>query len=276
MNDDEKPKNSKCGIALYGRKPEIKHGKTARAGCNKWACPTCAERKKRKLMARAIIGMQAYPDKEWFFVTLTAPSYARNFQASLKAFRSGWRKVYKAMKAAHKSYALAGDFMMLKVYERHEDGTLHCHIITDINWQSRKTRKADKKRAPYTFMYRNLIKRKNGSDYYRSAFLSDKCAESGLGYIGECRPIIARDGTAGFVVASYIAKYIGKDTDSGNGHWPKSAHRVEFSANWPILPPLAQDDPFAWQVASRPAILHDKLDHWTIDDDAGIFPLLGF
>lgn len=268
--------NKSCGIALYGRKPEIKHGKTARAGCNKWSCPTCAASKQKRLMARAINGMLQDPQKQWFFVTLTAPAYARGFTASLKAFRGGYRKVYKAMVAAKKAYALAGDMMMLKVYERHADGTLHCHIITDVNWQSRKTRKSDRKRAPYVFMFRNLIKRKNGSDYYRSAFIADKCSDAGLGYIGECRPIMARDGTAGFVVASYIAKYIGKDTASGMGDWPKYAHRVEFSANWPALPPLVSADEYQWQVANRPVILHDKLDYWRIDDDADIFTLLGF
>lgn len=270
----KKPKN--CGIAIYGRKPEKKHAKTARAGCDKWACKVCAESKKRRLMARAINGIAMHPDKQWYFITITAPSYARGFDASLKAFRAGYRKVYKAMVAAKKSYNLAGDMLMLKIFERHKDGTLHIHIITDVNWQSRKTRKSDKKRAPYTFVYRNRIKRKNGSDYYRSSFLADKCAGAGLGYIGECRPLIAEDGTAGYLIAFYVAKYVTKDAESGAGDWPKYAHRVEFSANWPPLPPLEHDDPFAWQVATRAAVLHDLLDHWHIDDEANIFELLGF
>lgn len=264
-----------CGIVLYKRSEKKHHGETLYSGCNKWDCPVCAEAKKRRLMARVITGMNA-DNRQWYFVTLTAPPYCTDFQSSLKAFKAGYRKVYQAMKNAIKSYGLKGDFLTCKIFEKHKDGRLHVHIITDINFQSRRRRKSDKgkKNKPYIFVdvYRVKRRGKRGGYYYRSSFLADISARSGLGYIGECRPIKTKgEKQSGAVVASYIAKYVGKSTSNTDdkNDWPRYAHRVEFSANWPPLPPLENDGLYEYLLAKRPIIISDKLSGYHVEDKAG-------
>lgn len=203
-------------------------------GCKKWDCEDCAKTNVKRFMARVINGILTLGEgNNWYLWTLTVSTRDRGFEPSIKAFREGYRKLYYELKNEQKRQKW-GDIHLIKVFEKHKDGTLHIHIISNLNLQSSKDSKV---KGGYVFRDEYKVTRRNKStgrneEYYRSAWLEDKCKKSGLGYICECRPLKAHDGKSHFLVAGYVAKYLSK---SDLASYPKYFHRVEFSQNFPQL-----------------------------------------
>jgi hypothetical protein len=103
------------------------------AGCNTYGCKTCGPKKIKKLRARVFNGnLQEFvkEGREEFsskLLTLTYPGGARRFRTSPDQARremaSSFHKLIRALKKH------LGPFHHLKVFEPHEDGMPHLHVL---------------------------------------------------------------------------------------------------------------------------------------------------
>jgi len=197
-------------------------------GCGKWDCAHCARVNVKRFMARIIHGIEALGDEKWYLWTATLPPHERGFEKSVTAWRTKWRKLYYELKNEQKRQKW-GVIHLIRVYEKHKDGTLHIHVISNQNLQSSK-----KRGGGWHWREEYKVKRRDHSIYYRSAWLEEKAKKVGLGYICECRPLEAnKDGNDHYLIAGYVSKYL---TKSDLGNYPKGFHRVEFSQQFPHLP----------------------------------------
>lgn len=181
-----------------------------RPNCNMWSCPHCAEVNRVRWSYKIKHGIQTYEnegDKFWF-VTLTTHRKLRSFDLSLKAWRSGWDKLYKRMKRAadgNMHYVLLPELAP-------ETGRLHAHMIINQSFGA---------------VYSHTDKK--GNDRYKCRWIKDEPAACGLGYMNDIRPV----NNAG-LAAWYVSKYVGKSL--GVNNWPKDFRRVRPNINWPEQP----------------------------------------
>lgn len=181
---------------LLGRHKRHKNAMFIRAACGQWSCPTCSARNARKWIARLLEGMN-HPSTGamWYFVTITAHEKWRGDVASLKNLRANWQKLRKRM-----ARAIDKPLYYAMVYEPHEDGSFHLHVLTN---------------APLE------------EHWYK-----DNARYSGMGYQADCSPM-KNPGK----VAGYVAKYMLKSAENAD-RYTKGMRRINVSQNWPELPPL--------------------------------------
>lgn len=178
-----------------------------RPDCKMWKCQHCANVNKLKWVYRIKKGIDQYEkegDKFWF-ITLTTHRKLRSFEASLKAWRSAWDKLYHRMKRENPKpmhYVLLPELAP-------ETGRLHAHMIVNCSFG------ATYKRTD-----------KNGKDWYDCRWMKDNPAQCGLGYMNDVRPV-NNSGLA----AWYVSKYVGKTLEVDK--WPEHFRRVRPSVGWP-------------------------------------------
>lgn len=165
--------------------------------CKRWSCDYCAERNRQiwraniidsvtKLQtASAEAGGRDYMN--WTFWTLTSHQRMRGFDASYRCIRSGWKKLYDRTKRA---YGKGAKLEYLRVWEQHQDGTLHQHMIISA-----------------TIVHR---------------WAKDNCASCGLGYQTDVQHVTGHVGT----LAAYVTKYITKDLRD----YPSGFRRIQGSS----------------------------------------------
>lgn len=139
------------------------------ADCDLWTCDECAERKKSKWVARAIVGSKTLilNGSELWFVTITSHRTLGNFAATVAVFPHAWSLMYSRMKRKQATF----DYLM--ILELHKNGRLHSHMLTSL---SAKTR-----------------------------WWKDSFAYSGLGYQTKIRAV-ENEGSAAGYVSKYIGK----------------------------------------------------------------------
>ena len=169
-----------------------------RGTCKKWSCPTCGARNGRVWQAKILNHINSHEKgKRWYFLTITAHPHADNAYKSLKNIRTGWKKLYNRMRSTY------GVSSYVKVWEFHEDGRFHLHL---------------------------LIARKIGKRW-----LKKNSAECGMGYM--CDSSASKN--AGQVVG-YISKYLLKSFEHADKYY-KGMRRIECSRNWTQLPEPQSD-----------------------------------
>lgn len=182
-----------------------------RPDCKMWKCPHCATINKLKWSYKIRHGIDLYTheqgDKFWF-VTLTTHENLTTFEASLKAWRSSWDKLYHRMKRENPNpmrYVLLPELAP-------ETGRLHAHMI--INYSFGAIWRKNKKTGDYEWYCR---------------WMKDKPRECGLGYMNDVRPV---DNSG--LAAWYVVKYVGKSLEVTD--WPEHFRRVRPSVGWPEQP----------------------------------------
>jgi len=180
-----------------------------KSSCKQWNCETCAARNARTWIAKVINGINRLGG-EWSFLTLTSHAKWRG-QKSVVNLREGWKKFYNRLLAAQGKSAEA--IFYTKVWEQHEDGTFHLHILISL--------------------------------YLSQRWAKDSAARVGLGYQAEWHKV----DNAG-QVAGYISKYTLKNaTIVRNGiAIPKGLRRIETSHKWPVLPKKHPYEDLGWIV----------------------------
>jgi len=180
-----------------------------RGACGLWSCKVCGARNGRRWLARLLNHMNKSKTQRWFFLTITAHEKWRGVDASVRNLRQGWKKLYNRMRRRY------GCTEYAKVWEFHEDGSFHLHV---------------------------LYGRKVGKRW-----LKDNSKECGMGYIvdssasknpGQC--------------AGYAAKYLLKSFEVAD-RYPKGLRRIEVSRSWAKLPDLNENDDYNWVVSQTRA-----------------------
>lgn len=175
-----------------------------RGTCKRWSCPVCGARNGRQWLARILDGMRVLREPRWYFITITAHEKMRGTDASLKNLREGWKKLYNRIRRKY------GTSTYIKVWEYHEDSTLHLHI---------------------------LVARKIGKRW-----LKNNARECGMGYQVDS----SRTKNPG-QVAGYVSKYLLKGYVEG-ANMPKGLRRIEASRNFPKLPDISNSDDYIWTI----------------------------
>lgn len=184
-----------------------------RPDCKMWSCPDCAVALRELWTARVAFGARAIIDGggELKFLTITSHERLSTFSACYAVFPDAWAKLYAAMKRIHPSMAYA------LIPEKHQDGRMHAHILTD---------------CPVT-----------------KRWLKDNARKRGLGYQADAQPV---DGVGH--AAAYCSKYLGKGL--GDELLPAHFRRIRLSQNWAKLPELHEPaDGLDWLACRSPAAL---------------------
>lgn len=178
-----------------------------KTACKMWSCETCGARIAKLWIARVINGINKLGGN-WYFFTITSNRYARGI-SSVKAIRAGWKLLYNRILALYDKNA--SELYYCKVWEQHEDGTFHLHMLANF---------------PVT-----------------KRWIKDNAFHCGLGYQAHIRAIQ----NAG-QVAGYMAKYTLKNATIARAgiSFPKGLRRIETSHKWPVLPKLVQLTGFEW------------------------------
>lgn len=193
-----------------------------RGSCKQWKCPSCAARMGKKWIARVLDALNGvYADRDWGFITLTAPSGARGRDASMSAIRKGWKRLY------NRAIARWGKSPYVRVWEPHDDGSMHMHALTAFPFSWHVHHKTGKP------VYR-------GDGSKRLMRMKDVAVSCGLGYQADVR----KTENAG-QVAGYIAKYLVKHLAEPD-LYPPGCRRIEVSRDWPKLKDVASD--YDWDV----------------------------
>jgi Replication protein len=161
--------------------------------CKQWSCPVCSLRNAKKWIARVINGINILGG-DWYMLTLTSHEKMRGTQASLKNLREGFTKFAERMRRKY------GTRQYVKVWELHQDKSLHLHFLIDCNLGKKWTK--------------------------------DNARACGMGYQIEIHKI----DNAG-MVAGYIAKYTLKNA-ANLPDMPKNLRRIQCSLKFPKLPKL--------------------------------------
>lgn len=175
-----------------------------RGQCGLWSCPVCGAKNGKRWLARMLHGMNTLKRRNWFILTITAHEKWRGREASVKNIRQGWKKLYNRMRRKYKQTSY------VKVWEFHEDGSFHLHIIYG--------RKVGKR------------------------WLKDNSRQCGMGYMVDS----SASKNPG-MVAGYAAKYLLKSFEFAD-KYPSGMRRIEVSRDWPQLPELGGTDDYAWIV----------------------------
>ena len=192
---------------LTGSHEKTRKALLLRPRCKQWNCPSCAAWKAKLWIARIINGMNRAETADWRMLTITARGNRRK-GLSLRDLREAWSKIRKRL-ARHKNAKKL--FMFCRVFEQHKDGSWHMHVLVSFAVSRR--------------------------------WLKDASFACGGGFICHVTTAIGNAGLA----AGYIAKYTLKNAATARSgvEWPKGAHRIDVSENWPKLADL-RDSEIAW------------------------------
>lgn len=192
---------------LFGLDHGAKSAYITRPNCGLWSCPYCGREKARGWQARIGWGAEQLMSKgdKLFFVTLTAMGWMSP-QKTIENWRKNWPKLSSRLRRAAK-----GGCEYVYVHERHKDGRMHTHFVTNANLGLR--------------------------------WWKDKPASCGFGYMNDVQEV---ENAAGAAV--YVSKYLVKSLRTG---WPKNWRRISTSRNWPMPKIEEKEGGRQWIVAKR-------------------------
>lgn len=239
INQPEITKDTHCETPgrpfLLGVDGGAKNVFITKPSCGLWSCAACGKEKARQWQEIIAAGANELIESGFSlqFVTLTHMGYLSPDE-QLKRWRQCWPKLSCRFRRAAKS---KGHYVY--VHERHQRGGLHTHFITS---------------APM------------GTRWWK-----DNGAESGFGYMNDCRRI---EGATS--VAAYVSKYLTKSLEL---NWPKGWRRIQTSRNWPrsgVQSGQEVEDGRDWLVVRRAIELRQEyeslfLQGMTIDVDPDHF-----
>jgi hypothetical protein len=185
------------GIYVVGVNHSLRKTVIFTPNCKQWSCEVCSLKNTKKWIARVINGVNELGG-DWYMLTLTSHEKMRGTSASLKCLREGFTKLNERMRRKY------GSKNYVKVWEMHEDKTLHLHLLIDC--------KMPKK------------------------WIKDNARACGMGYQVDFHKV----DNAG-MVAGYIAKYTLKNA-ANLPDMPKNLRRIQCSLKFPKLPEIGGFD----------------------------------
>lgn len=217
---------------LFGLDYGAKSAYITRPNCGLWSCSYCGREKAREWQSRIGWGAERLMARgdALFFVTLTAMGWMSP-RKTLENWRGNWPKLSSRLRRAAKErceYAY--------VHEKHKDGRLHTHFVTNADLGRR--------------------------------WWKDKPHSCGFGYMNDVREVESAAG-----VANYVSKYLVK---SLGGKWPKGWRRLSVSRSWPMPDVGELEDDRQWIVAKKALDLRIEYESisgqgFSVDVDADVF-----
>jgi hypothetical protein len=209
--------------------------KVYRPDCGLWSCPQCALHNRHRWKHTIMFGIQAYQNagENFSFATLTANRWRRGFSQTLEDWRRHWPVLHKRIRR----YIGGDEFHYVMLPEQHLNGAIHMHVIWNAVFPGKKVRR-----------------KKDGSVYYRSKWLADNGAQTGLGWVHDNRPL-----DNAISAASYVTKYITKTLEVEA--WPPYLRRVRTSNHWPKPPEYTPDNDMLWSTFLDRNMLIDELQY---------------
>jgi len=183
--------------------PRIAHKSTptgivmVRLRCKSWQCEYCAEANRQ--MWRSHLGkMLAKLNLDWWFGTITAPSWLRTPEDSLQVIRTNFDRFMKRLRRVF------GKVEYARVYETHEKGAFHLHLVVSGL-------------SPFVTHFRS----RSGSLCFRPAQVGGQkgtwsmltwwkktLSKCGLGYIADIKQIPP------YAAVKYVTKYMTKSAQA--------------------------------------------------------------
>lgn len=215
------------------------------ARCKQWACEPCGKINTAQWVARVLTGLNHYIENgipDWYLMTITSHENCRSVASSLKNLRRGWRKLSNRM------WRKFGKFKYVKIYEHHENGAFHMHLVCSV-------------KIPYTVSDEYVKKHKKVLPVYRCKWLKDNARGCGMGYMDDYRPIINPG-----IAAGYVVKYLGKSVGELGRDWPTGMRRIQTSHFWPALPEMPQKSGYNWElINNHPHLMQKAALLWKLD-----------
>ena len=189
---------------LYGRHKTRNRVMTIDLDCDSWRCPECADKMVRLHQLRIIEACKNTIGGKWSFLTLTAHEKWRGHDASLANLQQGWRKLTERLRR------LNGTRHYVLIHERHDDGTLHVHMLYNGNVSTR--------------------------------WLKDNARQCGMGHQAKSERL--KDAAA---AGHYVSKYVTKSVSQGDA-FPLRFKRVRYSVGFPRFEFPAKPSEYEWVV----------------------------
>lgn len=217
-----------------------------RMRCKQWSCDYCSQ-KNRQIWRAHLLDYAVKNPALWSFLTITATGGAHRRHVSLENITENFDKLMKRLKRAW------GNFEYVRVYERHQSGEFHAHLLITVMPSDAYDKKA----------YRHDKKR--GKSVYRGTHyktLKMACFECGMGFMVDYTPLVDLTQNTAFLphhAVGYVTKYL---TKSIGGEMPKGTRRIQTSRA--ISTP--KDEPVnTWRIKSG-IYLDDVMKYETVID----------
>jgi len=218
--------------------------------CGRKKCKFCANEMRKNHYKRIAYTMHHRPDWHWFFVTTTGKSWWHKVDdkagISLVQIRKVWAKWRKRLaRSVGKS-----KLIWLRVYEQHEDGVYHCHIIfgTDAQWWAEDgiaEKKIVKLKAKRRQKRKVLVTEARIKTDRRSRWVKTHWEDAGGGYQIHLKEIHMNENAK--TPIRYVVKYAVKSATD-------TSRVIEYSRNFPKLNPVPEDKiKYQWlMIGTRP------------------------
>jgi len=179
----------------------------------------------------------------WWFGTITAPSWLRTPETSLKAIRTNFDRFMMCLKRVFQK-----DVDYVRIYEKHVDGAFHLHIII-----SGLSERVERYRARSGIMsFRPHTGNTLEATWHIQTWWKKTLAKCGCGYIAEVKIIPTS------IAVKYIVTYMHKEQQNFNA---KYLRRVQTSRGIGSPKP---ERLFVWQVDER--IYGGNINHMSFTD----------
>lgn len=184
----------------------------ARLRCKQWSCPYCGE-KNRSIWKAHLLSVLPELSREWSFLTLTCMPSVHRKKKTLEFIIGNFDKLMKRLKR------LWGSFHYVRVYEKHQSGQFHAHLLISgipedalekTAWGLKKGRK-------------NKVYKGVRYSQYKKALTG-----LGFGFMCDYTPIIdfaKMSPVPPHVAVGYVTKYLTKNMDN----LPKGTRRIQAS-----------------------------------------------
>lgn len=176
-------------VTLFGKHKIQKKWVLVNADCDSWKCEDCAAKMVRLHQLRIIEACGVTLGGKWTFATMTASEHTRGFDASLANLKQGWTKLAERLRRKN------GTRHYVLIHERHQDGTLHVHML----YNARITTK----------------------------WLKTACRACKMGYMAKAERL--KDAKSS---GKYVSKYLAKSISQGE-IFPLRFKRVRYSVGFP-------------------------------------------
>jgi len=181
-----------------------------RLRCKSWRCPYCAiENQKmwRKHLKCKIIDLGG----TWWFGTITAPSWDRRPEATLYTIRLNFDRFMKRLNRVFKT-----GVQYVRIYEKHEDGAFHMHIIV-----SGLSERVERYIAPTgSTAFRPTTAARKAGTWSIKTWWKKTLSKCGCGYIADIKEIPAVS------AIGYVTEYM---TKSAQDYHVKNLRRIQTS-----------------------------------------------
>jgi len=194
--------------------------------CKSWTCPYCTIQNRIEWRAFLTKRLHDMP-VQWWFGTITAPSWGRTPERTLKAIRTNFDRFWKRLRR------VCGSLDYVRIYEVHKDNNFHAHIIvSSLPYRVERYTARNGKRG-----FRPAEKGDKAGSWAIQTWWKKTLAKCALGYMAEIKPIPSRE------AVGYITAYMTKDAQNFE---VKNLRRVQTSRR---IGTPKNEEPQYWQVA---------------------------